>query len=213
MPSAIIVSPATRLDELEGVIRYGLKTFVEVGNALKEIAAQKLYREQGYSTFEEYCKKRWNLNRRTAYDRIHAAEVVENVRASAQSLPSCAQAVELAVLDPDQQRDVAANVNFSTTTVKDLKERVRSVTCVSRAVSVAKAKEETTEQPVGHVMLGRGLMDALATIDSYCTAFEFADLEKARAVWPKSDLASASAKNMLTHSIRVLGKINGIFSK
>jgi hypothetical protein len=123
------IQAAARLQQLEEVIRYGLQTFVEVGNALKEISEQKLYREQGYATFEEYCKKRWRLSRKVAYDRIVAADVVKNISdgLSLQSdkLPSATQAVELAVLEPEQQREVAGRIDFSSTTVKELKQEVR----------------------------------------------------------------------------------------
>ena len=44
-----------RLAELEAIIETGTQTFVEVGNALLEIRKRRLYREQGYKTFEDYC--------------------------------------------------------------------------------------------------------------------------------------------------------------
>ena len=47
-----------RLDELEGVIDRGLQTFVNVGNALREIKDDDLYTTE-YDTFDAYCKARW----------------------------------------------------------------------------------------------------------------------------------------------------------
>ncbi len=48
------------LNAYEEIIEKGLKTFIEVGNALFEIKNNKLYRES-FTTFEAYCKDRWQL--------------------------------------------------------------------------------------------------------------------------------------------------------
>lgn len=66
----------TRLQELEQVIERGLETFVEVGNALREIRDAKLYKNT-YSSFEEYCRVRWDMSRPTAYEYMQAAAYVE----------------------------------------------------------------------------------------------------------------------------------------
>jgi hypothetical protein len=61
-----------RLSELETTIERGLKTFVEVGNALAEIRDSRLYRES-YATFEDYCRERWGMSKRHAVSCIAAA--------------------------------------------------------------------------------------------------------------------------------------------
>lgn len=122
-----VIPSAATLSELETVIERGLQTFVEVGRALGEICNRRLYREQGFDTFEDYCRERWGMERRTAYSYIESAEVAENVHLSAQSAPSLTQARELAVLTPEQQREVAATTDFGNTTVRELKERIAEV--------------------------------------------------------------------------------------
>ncbi|MEK7754137.1 MAG: hypothetical protein AAB654_19590 [Acidobacteriota bacterium] len=92
---------------MEHVIERGLETFIEVGQALREITERRLYRAMGYGTFAEYCQKRWGWERRHGYELMQAAEVVGNVRSNAQSLPNLTQAVQLAPLSPDDQREVA----------------------------------------------------------------------------------------------------------
>ena len=52
------IRESQRLKELEKVIAKGQKTFVDVGLALAEIRASRLYRRE-YSGFEEYCQKKW----------------------------------------------------------------------------------------------------------------------------------------------------------
>jgi hypothetical protein len=63
----------------EETIRSGLTSFIEVGHALAEIRDSRLYRED-FETFEDYCASRWDLVRRAAYNRIAAAEVVDEIR-------------------------------------------------------------------------------------------------------------------------------------
>jgi hypothetical protein len=64
------------LVDLERTIGNGFAKFLEVGNALMEIQARKLYLDDGYNTFEQYCAKRWSISRSQAYRMIQAAEVV-----------------------------------------------------------------------------------------------------------------------------------------
>lgn len=85
--TALTVSEEAELRTLELTIERGLKTFVDVGKALMEIRDKRLYRQQ-YGTFEDYCRERWAMARRTAYQMIEAAEVVENVRNCAQIAPA-----------------------------------------------------------------------------------------------------------------------------
>lgn len=110
----ITLDERSRLFQLEETIRQGLNTFVDVGNALLEIRDKRLYR-QDYSTFEDYCNKQWNMARRTAYQLIDAAEVVENVRNCAQILPTNeSQARPLASLEPEEQVEAWKRVITST---------------------------------------------------------------------------------------------------
>lgn len=74
------VQPDTRsLDELEGTIRQGLKTFMEVGKALASIRERRLYKDRGYTTFEEYCREEWGWSRVQAHRQIQAAKITETL--------------------------------------------------------------------------------------------------------------------------------------
>jgi hypothetical protein len=123
---ALTFSEETTLAELEAIVQRNRWAFVQTGNALAEIRFRRLYRAT-HATFESYCAERWGFKRQTAYDYLKAAEVVENVRAAVQRLPSLTQAVEMAVLEPEQQREVAAAVDFGATPVRKLKERIDKV--------------------------------------------------------------------------------------
>lgn len=76
--SELTTTESQKLEQLENVIEQGLQTFVEVGNALMGIREDRLYRQE-FDTFEEYCKTRWQLERRRAYQLMGAASVVENL--------------------------------------------------------------------------------------------------------------------------------------
>lgn len=75
------------LSQHEVVIQRGLKTFVEVGEALMAIREGRLYR-QTYYTFEEYCQQRWQLGRNYVNKVILAANVVENLGTNVPILPT-----------------------------------------------------------------------------------------------------------------------------
>ena len=64
----------TRLAELEAVIEGGMRTFIEVGQALRTIRDTRIYREQGYKTFEDYCRARWHWSKTHANRQIKAAQ-------------------------------------------------------------------------------------------------------------------------------------------
>ncbi len=95
-----------RLDELERTIERGLQTFVNVGNALREIKKDNLYTVE-HDTFEKYCNARWGMNRAHAYRLMDGAQATENIRVSPigdKSLPATeSQARPLTKLEADEQ--------------------------------------------------------------------------------------------------------------
>jgi hypothetical protein len=94
-----------RLAALEAVIETGMRTFIEVGNALLEIRDSRLYRDS-FATFEEYCRERWKMSRPRAYQLIDAAGVVSNLSTIVDKPQNEAQARELAGLPADAQRRI-----------------------------------------------------------------------------------------------------------
>ena len=67
-----------RLVLLEKLIARGRKTCVEVGLALAEIRDMRLYKRE-FSSFREYCEKRWGWSKSYAYDIIQSAEVAKSL--------------------------------------------------------------------------------------------------------------------------------------
>lgn len=90
---------------LEGIIAQGLKSFVDVGNALQEMRDRKLYRDT-HRTFEDYCREQWGMERAHAYRLIDSAQVVEQLEMSpiGDILPANeSQARHLTRLEPEQR--------------------------------------------------------------------------------------------------------------
>lgn len=69
------------LAKLEKIVDAGIKSFVDVGNALMQIRDRQLYRET-CSTFESYVQVRFGWSRAHAYRHIEAAKVVALIAAS-----------------------------------------------------------------------------------------------------------------------------------
>jgi hypothetical protein len=125
----------TRLDALEAVIDEGLKTFVEVGNALLEIRDSRLYRGD-FGTFEDYCRERWQMERAHAYRLIDAAQVIRNLSPMGDIPTSERQVRPLTKLEPSEQRlawKLATAVNPNPT-ASDVEEVAQTIT---RAVNDA----------------------------------------------------------------------------
>jgi len=113
-----------------------------------------LHLAAGFHSFEDYARTRFDMARQTAYDYLHGRTVLENVPSTVHFRPSLTQAVELAVLEPEQQRnvcpgtqstpslsqarelyvlppeqqrEVAAHIDFSQATKQDVIDAVREV--------------------------------------------------------------------------------------
>jgi hypothetical protein len=71
-----------RFERAERRIAAGLKSFLDVGLALREIKKRRLYCEH-YDSFEDYVFERWGLSRPRAYELCAASEVVSSLSAIA----------------------------------------------------------------------------------------------------------------------------------
>lgn len=69
-----------RLAQLETLIEGSLEKFLLAGRALLEIKTRRLYRQE-YSTFQDYCMKRWAISERRGLDLVRSTAVAENLLA------------------------------------------------------------------------------------------------------------------------------------
>ena len=141
----------SHLRKLELTIENGIKTFVEVGNALKSIRDEKLYVEQ-HKTFEKYVADRWGMQKSQAYRLIESAEVVTNLSPIGDkfSLPTKeSQTRELAVLPPEKQAEVWERVVLANPepTAKDVRaEALKEIDAISVVEKVEPPQPSKKEQ-------------------------------------------------------------------
>lgn len=147
-PQPLNETENAELDTLEATIERGLKSFIEVGNALLQIRDSKLYRT--YGTFQEYLETRWALSKRYAYYVIGAAQVVENVNNGSQmQLPTNErQARPLVALEPDEQRIVWRVVTETAPDNKVTATHVKSVVNVFKEVMITGAIDSGSGESV-----------------------------------------------------------------
>lgn len=101
----LTVEQSDEKEKLEAVIRDGVKTFQEVGDALARIYAWNLYADE-YESFKEYCLKKWNIGERRAHQLVAAARAQKNIGTTVQ-FPNERVAREVTSLPPIQQKQVA----------------------------------------------------------------------------------------------------------
>lgn len=91
---------------------------------LKEMRDGKLYKELGYSTFEDYTENEVGLSRFMAYKYAAIADMknVESIQQIGVTKLSL-----LAKLDEPQREEIQQNVDLETTSVRELKEKIDSL--------------------------------------------------------------------------------------
>lgn len=123
------------LKKRETVIEKGLK---DAAIALQEIKKYKLYK-LAYSTFEEYCRERWNASRHSINFILAAYKVKKNIgNLNYQNVSMTALGQHIARLkSPKAQKEVTAKVtaNGHTPTVKEIKKAVDEKLGIRRKIS------------------------------------------------------------------------------
>ena len=154
MNNLLNVSERNELERCEVVIKQGLKTFVEVGQALMLIRDKRLYRSE-FGTFKEYCSQKWNMHDRNARFLIDAAQVVENLESGTiVPLPQNeSQARPLTKLEPELQAEAWQQVveqHGENITQKKVQEVVKEFVPVNEELKQAKKEPmfAMTEQEI-----------------------------------------------------------------
>lgn len=101
-----VVESLDSLESNEQIIARGLRSFVEVGQALARIREGRLYKG-GFDTFEEYCQERWQLNRAHADRLVRTSDIsIQLDRLGAHTPATESQARELSGLEPGEAQEV-----------------------------------------------------------------------------------------------------------
>ncbi len=124
-----------RLTDLESRIRRGLESFVEVGNALREIKDRNGFQLRGCKTFDEYCSKTFGFSERNGLRLIAAAETTKKVEAAIGEKPrneAAARVLKEVAHDPKliervNERLKRAKLSVATATAEKIQEVVDKV--------------------------------------------------------------------------------------
>lgn len=151
MTAARKLSKPGKLAEYEKVIDDAVRSFVEVGAALARIRDDDLFVEDGYETFDAYCRERWEFTRGRADQLIRSAELVSTIVLKKLPPPSNeAQVRELAKAPEETQPKVWAEVVKTAPEGVITAKHVAAVVAGFRPVEKkreAKPKPETEEEP------------------------------------------------------------------
>ncbi|MDD3655014.1 MAG: hypothetical protein PHO01_12715 [Desulfotomaculaceae bacterium] len=141
MTTELTLTEKTELEQLESIISKNLGTFYQVGFALAKIRDSRLYRET-HTTFEDYCRDRWDMGRTYAHRLIESASVKNNLLPMGNITPiNERQARPLTKLEtPEQQQEAWQK---AVETAPDGK-----VTAAHVAKVVSEFKKENTKQEV-----------------------------------------------------------------
>lgn len=92
--------------------------------SLKQMRDGKLYKELGYSNFEDYCETEVGMKKSNAYRYISILEKVDTKNVPPVGQIGVKKLALLATLSTEQQAEVAHNVNLEDTTYKELKAEI-----------------------------------------------------------------------------------------
>ena len=140
MNELLNIEERNELERCEVVIKQGLQTFVEVGQALMLIRDKRLYRAE-YSRFEDYCQDKWKLSRPRTYQMIDAAKVVSNLSTMVDKPQNERQARPLTKLEPELQAEAWQQVveqHGENITQKKVQEVVKEFVPVNEELKQAK---------------------------------------------------------------------------
>lgn len=141
----LTASEAQTLAAQEELIRRGMSTFVDVGNALAAIRDARLYRAT-HDTFEDYCRERWGMTPQHANRTIAASAVVALLEPIGSTPATESQARPLARL-PAEQQPLAWQAALATAHAENRDPTAKDVTrAVATIVRQNNPKPEETQQ-------------------------------------------------------------------
>lgn len=93
-------------------------------NGIKEMRDSKLYKELGYSEFNDYCTSELDTTDRTAYRYISIAENLSENLVTSMSLIGATKLALLAKLDEPQREEIQQTTNLEDVSVRELKAKI-----------------------------------------------------------------------------------------
>lgn len=159
-------------------------------NGLKTMRDNKLYKEIGYTNFEEYCENEVGMKRSNAYRYISIAEKISKENVPTLGHFSKSKLMLLATVSEPEQAEIAEKLDLESTTVKQLKAEIDSLKA---------EKQEATDKSIDYC---RQLNNAKKDADYYK---QQADTSKESYRNIENQLAEEKNKNFkLTNKVQEL---------
>lgn len=122
----------------------------EMCKGLKEMRDSKLYKELGYSTFEDYCEQETGFKRSQVYNYISIVEKLPEDFVQSIGQIGMTKALILTKLSEDERTEIAEKNDLETTSVRELERQIKEIQAEKdKAVadkSAAEAKASASTQ-------------------------------------------------------------------
>lgn len=117
---------------------------------LKAMRDNKLYKELGYSNFEDYCENEIGFSARNARNYISIVERVSIENGKSISHLGMTKLSLLATISEQEQREISEKVNLESTTVKQLKAEIEKLKSekASKQIELSEAKRNASSAQV-----------------------------------------------------------------
>ena len=133
----------------------------DMANALKEMRDGKLYKELGYSSFEDYCENEVGFSREQGRKYISIIENVNLENANSSWHLGVSKLYLLSTISKSEQQEISEKVDLENTTVKELKAEIDKLkgwnkdlgAAKDRAVAAQTSLEEEINRLKGEKML------------------------------------------------------------
>lgn len=220
----LTVEETQNLQEQEGRIEQGFRLFfAEVGDALRCIQEGRLYRAS-FSSFEDYCRDRWQIGRTYAYRLIEAAKTVSLLRSAGAPEPQNERQVRelLQLKDPQLQIEAwleaveTSNGNPASQQVQEVVSQIKAqkaqqpITPGSKALVIHgnhRGKEvevRRTDKGVAYATLPGG--------ENYPFLTGELEVIEAAPVLPTGNTAKPKAKDLVAILEKVYTEVGGLIS-
>lgn len=93
----------------------------------KEMRDSRLYKELGYSEFNDYCKSETGFSDRQVYNYISIVEKLPKELVNSSSLIGVKKLTLLTKLSEDERSELTENTNLENTSVRELEEKVKQL--------------------------------------------------------------------------------------
>lgn len=124
MSNELTILQAKQLDmKIKTAAQLAQQSLYDMCMAFKEMRDKELYKELGYSSFEDYCEQETGFSRRNVYNYISIAEKLPEEFVNSSSQIGVKKLTLLAKLSDDERQEVAESI--TDTTVKELQEQIK----------------------------------------------------------------------------------------